>query len=66
MRAARGNSPLISYVVRPRSTVCRRGAPVKGRVLYTRHTNPEQSNPPREVTPKSVCRDSDVPPQTYG
>ena len=44
----------------------KRGAPVNGRVLYTRQANPEQSNPPREVTPKSVCRDSDVPPQTYG
>src|SRR6185436_14012150 len=73
MRAAFGTSPLMAYVVRPRSTAARAGASGYGSSLYTRQTNPEQSNPPGTVTVlpgavalQSFCVCSDIPAKTYG
>src|SRR5947209_1359142 len=56
----------MTYVVRPRSVEARSPSPGYLVSLYTRHTNPEQSYPPRAGTPKSTSRPSLVPPHTYG
>src|SRR5262245_16920580 len=68
IRLAAGTSPAIAYVVLPRRTPGNVTAPAYAWSLYTRQTNPEQSNPPGTVVPvpKGSCGDSLVPPHTYG
>ena len=66
IRLALPTSPLISNVVRPRSTPASRDAPEYDWSLNTRQTKPEQSNPPCDRTPNGDSAVSLVPPQMYG
>src|SRR5207342_1337354 len=66
MRFERGTSPLIWYVVRPLIVVFSAAPPVYAWSLNTRQTKPEQSKPPRPLTPIGASAFALVPPQTYG